>query len=217
MTATRTETDRRCPIPAGLLHTINADPMDDTARLVAADWCQDNGHSRQGYGYGVVWSWCEDQLRQGPPPLGLCFFGYGYGDGDGYGDGYGYGDGDGDGSGYGYGYGDGSGYGYGDGYGYRVILKLNGGRIVPEIEKNQLVILPHGWVICGFVREQTGPYQFRVENAVLICRTGGVPWDELADGGRRELATYRKWGDVNIGPQFVMSREWKGKLPEVTS
>jgi hypothetical protein len=76
-------------------------------------------------------------------------------------------------------------------------------------------VLPHGWVICGFVAEQTGPYQFRVENARVVCRTGGVPWDELADGKRRDAATYRAWGTVTLGPQFVMSREWKGKLPEV--
>ena len=86
---------------------------------------------------------------------------------------------------------------------------------MPEIGVNQLIVLPHGWVICGFVESQIGPYQFRVTNAVVICRTGGVPWDELADGKRRDSATYRKWGDVTIGPQFVMSRAWKGDLPAV--
>lgn len=84
---------------------------------------------------------------------------------------------------------------------------------MPDVGGNWLIVLPHGWVICGFVEEQTGPFQFRVRDAVVICRTGGVPWDELADGGRRELATYRTWGTVNIGPQFVMAREWKGELP----
>jgi hypothetical protein len=193
---------------------IRADPWDRTTQLVAADWCGDNDLALT-----------EQQLRLGPPPLGLFFFGdgygygygcgcgYGYGDGDGYGNGYGYGDGDGYGNGYGYGYGDGDGdgYGYGDGYGDGILTL--GGRTMPEVGQNQLIVLPHGWVIAGFVAEQTGPYQFRVENAVVVCRTGGVPWDELADGKRRDSATYRKWGTVNIGPQFVMSREWAGKLP----
>lgn len=87
---------------------------------------------------------------------------------------------------------------------------------MPEVGKNQLIVLPHGWVICGWVAEQTGPYQFRVENAVVVCRTGGVPWDQLASGkGDRKAATYRRWGTVSIGPQFVMSVEWKGDLPTV--
>jgi hypothetical protein len=77
-----------------------------------------------------------------------------------------------------------------------------------------MIMLPHGWVIAATVLEQTGPFQFRCD-AVVICRTGGVPWDELADGKRREAATYRKWGVVNLGPQFVMSRPWVGELPEV--
>ena len=151
-----------------LLACMNANELEDTPRLALADWCQENGEAL-----------AEQQLRLGPPPIGLVFFG--------------------------------SGYGYGDGDGDGVIIL--GGRTMPEIGKNQLIILPHGWVICGFVAEQTGPYQFRVENATVICRTGGVPWDELADGKRRDSATYRKWGEVKIGPQFVMSRDWKGKLP----
>lgn len=84
---------------------------------------------------------------------------------------------------------------------------------MPEVEEKQLIVLPHGWVICGFVAAQTGPYQFRVERASVICRTGGVPWDDLADGKGRDKATYRTWGTVTIGPQFVMSKAWKGKLP----
>ena len=104
-------------------------------------------------------------------------------------------------------------YGYGDGYGYGLFPTLKGGGTMPEVGKNQLIVLAHGWVICGFVEEQPGPFQFRVTNAVVICRTGGVPWDELADGKRRGEATYRKWGSVLIGPQFVLSREWKGELP----
>lgn len=87
---------------------------------------------------------------------------------------------------------------------------------MPEADGgNWMMVLPHGWVICGKVARQTGPYSFAVTGAVVICRTGGVPWDELADGKRRESATYRKWGDVNVGPQFVMSRRWVGELPEV--
>lgn len=85
---------------------------------------------------------------------------------------------------------------------------------MPEVGKRQLIVLPHGWVFAGDVAEQTGPYQFRVENAVNICRTGGVPWDQLADGtGDRSRGTYRAWGEITVGPQFVVSRTWVGDLP----
>jgi hypothetical protein len=157
-------------------------------------------------------------LRDGPPPLGLsflCGYGYGYGYGSGYGSGSGSGDGYGSGYGYGYGSGSGSGdgYGYGDGDGGKLILE---GRTMPDADgRNWLLVLPHGWVICGRVAEQTGPYQFRVEDAAVICRTGGTPWDARADGAGRDGATYRAWGEVRIGPQFVMSRPWKGELPKV--
>jgi len=171
---------------AAILAALRAEPNSETVRLVAADWFADAGDPL-----------AESQLRSGPPPVGLVFFGYGsgYGGGDGSGSGYGYGDG----------------YGYGSGYG-RITL---GEHTMPEVGGNWLIVLPHGWVICGFVEEQTGPFQFRVREAVVICRTGGVPWDELADGKRRESATYRKWGDVRLGPQFVMSRPWVGDLPKV--
>lgn len=84
---------------------------------------------------------------------------------------------------------------------------------MPEVGLNQLLVLPHGWVVCAYVAEQTGPYSFRLERASVICRTNGVPWDELADGLRRDEATYRQWGEMRVGPQFVMSRKWVGELP----
>ncbi len=227
---------RTCAIPPGLLRSIADAPHDDTARLVAADWCGD----QRGYGFGdallALW---ESQLRVGPAPVGLVFFGdgngyangygYGNGDGNGYANGYGYGNGDGYGYGDGDGYGDGNGYGYangngngngygdgdGDGYGDGKITLWE--RVMPEVGANQLIVLPHGWVICGHVAEQIGPYLFRVERTSVICRTGGVPWDELADGKQRDSATYRTWGTVTIGPQFVMSRSWAGELPTATN
>ena len=219
---------------SGMLSSVAADPWCDTVRLVLADLYAERDDPIR-----------ESQCRLGPPPVGLVFFGYGSGDGAGSGSGYGSGDGDGDGDGYGYGYGYGdgygygygsgygSGYGYGDGYGYGYgsgygsgdgagygsgdgSLTL-GGKTMPEADgQNWLIVLPHGWVICGRVVKQIGPYSFAVEGAIVICRTGGVPWDELADGRRREAATYRVWGDVNIGPQFVLSRPWKGELPKVS-
>ena len=120
--------------------------------------------------------------------------GYGYGYGYGYGNGYGYGDGNGDGDGYGYG-------------------NHMGGHKMPTVGLTQMIVLPHGWVICGKVTKQTAPFCFTVEDASVICRTNGTPWDQLADGKGREEATFRKWGTVQIGPSFVMSREWKGELP----
>ncbi len=213
---------------------VARDPWSDVARGAAADWCDEH----DGYGYGC--GWAAAQLRAGVPPLGLSFLsgsgdgdGYGYGDGDGYGsgygsgygygDGYGYGSGSGSGSGSGYGdgdgYGSGDGYGYGsgDGYGYGSGGLLFEGRIMPEVGGNWLVVLPHGWVICGRVEAQTGPYTFRLADASVVCRTGGTPWDRLADGEGRAGATFRPWGVVNIGPQYVLSRPWAGDLPGGTA
>ena len=84
---------------------------------------------------------------------------------------------------------------------------------MPTVGRNELIVAGYGWVLCGYVAEQTGPFSFRLENASVICRTGGVPWDELADGGRREEATFRKWGETTVGPSFGPCREWKGELP----
>ena len=85
---------------------------------------------------------------------------------------------------------------------------------MPVVGKNMLIVLPFGWVICGHVAKQIEPRQFLVTDASVICRTGDVPWDELASGrGDRTKPTYRKWGDVYIGPEFVISTEWVGDLP----
>ena len=161
--------------------------------LMLADWLEERGHSLlspcDGYGYGS---------------------GYGDGDGDGYGSGSGsgYGDGYGSGSGYGdgYGYGSGSGSGYGDG--------INKGEThMPEVGKRMIIVTGFGWVWCGDVVEQITPFCYRIANAVNICRTGGTPWPELADGKGRDGATFQPWGDVNLGPSFVACREWVGDLP----
>lgn len=85
---------------------------------------------------------------------------------------------------------------------------------MPRIGLNQLIVLSDGWVICGYVARMGDlPFQFIVEDAHVIINTGGTPWDELADGKGRKAATFRKWGTVTIGPNPVMSREWKGELP----
>ena len=84
---------------------------------------------------------------------------------------------------------------------------------MPEVDKKMLIVLGYGWVICGYVVEQVGPFAFTVRDASVICSTGGTPWDALAEGEGRDRATFRYWGDVRVGPLFVMSREWKGELP----
>tara|TARA_Y100000034_G_C6538041_1_gene232020 strand:- start:93 stop:332 length:240 start_codon:yes stop_codon:yes gene_type:complete len=78
---------------------------------------------------------------------------------------------------------------------------------------NQLIVLSDGWVICGYVAKELRDYHYLVENASVICRTGGTPWDDLCRGKGRDGATFRKWDAVTIGPMFVLSREWEGSLP----
>ena len=38
-----------------------------------------------------------------------------------------------------------------------------------------------------------------------------------ADGNGRDGASFRRWGEVRIGPQFVMSRRWVGELPDTSA
>lgn len=84
---------------------------------------------------------------------------------------------------------------------------------MPIVGKDMLIVLPYGWVICGHVAERIGEFQFRIEQCSVIVRTGGTPWDELADGKGRKDATFRHWGEVWVGPNFGPSREWRGELP----
>jgi len=186
-----------------LLAAARREPLGSLSWLALADRLEEKGEP------SACW-W-----RSAAVPVGeFCFWPSG---GDGHKDGHKDGHGDGHGYGYGYGggreFGDGYGFGFGDGYGDGDEYRRGGGQTMPVVGKNQLIVLPHGWVICGFVAEQIGPFQFRVENASVICRTGGTPWDCLAEGEGRAGATLRPWGTVTIGPNFVLSREWKGKLP----
>lgn len=82
-----------------------------------------------------------------------------------------------------------------------------------EEKQNVMIIAGHGWAVCGRVARITSPFQFTLENCSVICRTGGTPWDALADGEGRDGATFRKWGTVTLATGFVLSREWKGELP----
>jgi len=225
---------------AALLREFRVKPEDDTLRLVLADWYAEHGDKlrEQQCRFGPVpLGSCVLETSGGARGDGFCY-GDGDGSGDGGGDGYNH-DGGGKGAGQGYSnffddgspycarrgdggqdgfcddpfygsaQGDGKGIGEWDGHN-----KL-GGMVMPEVGKNQLIVLPHGWVICGFVEEQTGPFSFRVRDTHVICVTNGATWDELADGHRQAEPSYRRWGTVTIGPQFVMSREWVGELPQV--
>ena len=75
--------------------------------------------------------------------------------------------------------------------------------------------LPNGFVYVGRVVEQCGQYRFRVTEAVMICRTNGVSWNELIAGKRRTEPTYQKCGEIFVGPQFVRVKRWVDDLPEV--
>ena len=86
---------------------------------------------------------------------------------------------------------------------------------MPVVGRRMLMFVGVGFAWVGDVVEQLGPFHFRIENCYMLCRTGGVPWDELADGKQRDEATYRHWGEVYLGPQWNGCREWVGELPTV--
>lgn len=95
-----------------------------------------------------------------------------------------------------------------------VFLKENA---MPVVGETMLIVLPFGWVVCAKVEKRIGKpsdRHFLLTGTNVICRTGGVPWDELADKPEsRSAAVFRNWGDVWVGPEFVMSRRWVGDLP----
>ena len=183
-------------------------PNEEVTRLVFADWCLENESN------------LENKLRKHIPIIdGLNihpYHGSGSGFGLGYGNGYGYGDngyGTGAGSGYGTGQGNGHGYGYGSGVGHGGSgynyqnPKLN----MPKLHTNQLILLPFGFVFCGFVHEHIQPYQFKITNASLILFHHSS-WHDVANNTNRNIQI-RKFNTITIGPQFFHSIDWEGKLP----
>ena len=83
-----------------------------------------------------------------------------------------------------------------------------------RIGSNVLVWCGNGFAWCGTVQERTGPYEYLLANASMICRTGGTPWLELANGKGRDRATFQKaHKPVGIGPQIHGWTEWEGDLP----
>lgn len=85
---------------------------------------------------------------------------------------------------------------------------------MPVVGRNMLIFCGFGFAFAAYVAEQTGPFSFRLENATMVCRTGGTPWDELAEGKGRDGATFRYHGEIFVGPNFSFSRDWKGDLPK---
>ena len=86
---------------------------------------------------------------------------------------------------------------------------------MPIVGHRMLIFCGLSFAFVGDVKEQTGPYTFVLENASMICRTGGVSWDTLADGKEvvRHKATFRYQGTISVGPFFSWSRDWVGELP----
>jgi hypothetical protein len=160
------------------------------------------------------------------------------GGGDGYGDGSGYGpfsgmgmgaaEGDGDGSGYGIGSGDGSGGGFRyedgsrDGHEYELSKSLlnvqvitNRSMTVGECEPGRLymVAIGLGWMFVGRFVRPTGMFGGVFADVKNICRTGGIPWDDLCRGHNRDRATFRTFDGEMTFPyvQFVVPWAEEGR------
>lgn len=84
---------------------------------------------------------------------------------------------------------------------------------MPVVGKRMLIFCGLSFCFVGDVVEQTGPYSFRLKDASMLCRTGAGSWDELADGKKRDGATFRYQGEIHVGPFFSWAREWAGELP----
>ena len=84
---------------------------------------------------------------------------------------------------------------------------------MPIVGQRMLIFCGLSFAFVGDVSKQLGPYQFELANASMLCRTGGVAWDVLADGKERSKATFRYQGTISVGPFFSWARAWAGKLP----
>ena len=172
----------------------NEYPNENITRLVFADWCLENQPN------------LENKLRKHIPIIdglnyeNLTYYNEFVMGGDGFGYGYGHGI-------FGSGYGNGQNNGeintnYGpfrimNGIG-SVINYQNPKLNMPKLYSNQMIILPHNFIVCGFVQEHIQPYQFKLTNASVILSTN--------------LKT-RKLNTITIGPQFFHSIDWIGNLP----
>ena len=125
-----------------------ANPADITAKLVYADWLDEQGDSIR-----AAWLRADGVL----PPQATTFHGDGHGYGYGSGDGHGYGSGDGHGDGDGHGHGDGDGHGHGDGDGHGRKTQSNRRVIneeitMPEVGQYVLVRSRDQGCVCGEYR-----------------------------------------------------------------
>ena len=84
---------------------------------------------------------------------------------------------------------------------------------MPIVGKRMLVFCGLSFAFVGDVTSQLGPYQFELSNTSMLCRTGGVPWDDLANGKGRDKAAFRYQGTISVGPFFSWARDWVGELP----
>jgi hypothetical protein len=186
-----------------LIRAVGEKPNDEAPRLIAADRADELGLS--------LWA---DWLRSPFPFWSIIVSS----NGNSYGDGYGFS--------HSYGYGNGNRLidGHGDGYTFGFQNKAHdptknyaGDQSMPEVGKNQLLVLGHGWVVVGYVAEQLGPFHYRLQNAVnLVRRDQDSTWGEVAANkkGRNE-SVFHKLGDtITVGPLFVMSIPWVGDIPE---
>ncbi len=192
--------------------------LDPDCLYVASDAFEDNGRLEEA-----------ESIRQGKIEISDLIYGNGNGHGDGYGHGYGYGYG----YGYGHGHGDGNGYGHGDGYGdgngygdgTNTKYKTHAESIIHGdiIKMDQLVIgnlylfmAGDGFAWIGRFVGPCGLFGGYFEDNVMICRTGGTSWPQLARGSGRDNAIFESWkedGYVMPHVKVLNPFPWKGKLP----
>ncbi len=81
------------------------------------------------------------------------------------------------------------------------------------IGENMLVFCGVGFAFVGRVKELNALGGVNLEDASMICRTGGVPWAHLAKGEKRpKMILTKVEGEVVTGP-VSQCWEWAGDLP----
>ena len=174
-----------------LMSMANSRPHEPTPKLVLADWLEENEEP------GTASKWRLEVARPGIARVGhRTKYGYGYGNG------YGNGDGDGD------GYGDGNGYGNGYGNG-----KIQREEIVIEKGGIYLFLCPSWYVYAGKVIDQFGPYEYLLEDAIMVLNNGGHGWGAWASGVRAGSRVQRCGSPFEVGGPFAGKYRLVGELP----
>ena len=78
-----------------------------------------------------------------------------------------------------------------------------------EAGREYMIAVGFGWMFVGRFVRPAGMFGGVFDRVRNICRTGGVPWDDLCRGRRRDEATIRAYPDGEVCfPSITFAVPW---------